>query len=411
MRSSFDSSARTSVGGIDGARVCSGASDAAAAAGRHAPKQGWSREEDETIISMVPRRTASNLAWTPHRHHRRALSHAPRSLLLCRWRRWGSGGRASPRRCRAARTTPSGTASCVCRRRSAVRASLSAPTNLRATPTCHPTAHRSPLLASGASARTSIGSASEGSTTGSHRLSCESSVGATGAAAAAVAAAAEGALAVDSKRGDMWTADEDAKILSGVRSRAPASNPMPARDAPFTSPVTLTSRIHRSSRLASSGRSSPTRCPGAPPTPSATATCVAPPGHHDHYLQARASRAPIPPATPAISPRPPTTICSWLILSTTTGAAAAAGAAAAGVAAAAERRRAVRCWARGTRVLPRHPPSDGAYSAGGPTASAAAAAAHAAAALAAVPGRARRTSPPPFPICTALRSLGRFGGG
>jgi hypothetical protein len=92
MRSSFDSSARTSVGAIDSARVSSGASDAPLSAGRHAPKQGWSREEDETIISMVPRRMASNprpidgpsQAPPP-------LSHTPRAPSCCTG---GDGGAA-----------------------------------------------------------------------------------------------------------------------------------------------------------------------------------------------------------------------------------------------------------------------------------------------------------------------------
>ena len=79
----------------------------------------------------------------------------------------------------------------------------------------------------------------------------------------------------------------------------------------------------------------------------------APPGHHDHYLQARASRySHIPPRhSRHLTPATTTTTSSWRTASTTTGAAAAAGAAAGAAAAAAERRRAVRCWARrATRV-------------------------------------------------------------
>ena len=168
-------------------------------------------------------------------------------------------------------------------------ARLSAATNLRtASHSCRPAAHRSPRLRCLRAHLDRVGERRLHHRL-SHRLSCESSVGATGAAAAAVAAAAEGAMAVDSKRGDMWTADEDAKILSGVRRRAPPhTNPL-ARGTPFATSLARHPRIpdaHRSSRLASSGRSSPTRCPGAPPTPSATGTLrCAPPGHHDHYLQ------------------------------------------------------------------------------------------------------------------------------
>ena len=170
-------------------------------------------------------------------------------------------------------------------------------------------------------------------------------------------------MAVDSKRGDMWTADEDAKILSGVRRRAPASNHAwhhatrhlhlqarphtpPARDTPCTSHIAHTHP--RRTQVESFGLKWQVI---ANTLPGRSANAVrnrylrcAPPGHHDHYLQARASRySHIPPRhSRHLTPATTTTICSWPILSTTTAAGVAA-AAAAGAVAAAARRRAVRC--------------------------------------------------------------------